>query len=152
MSTIVVPDQSLQQRREGLRRANVVRCARADLKRDLKAGRRHIIALLSDPPDWLFTMKVQDLLLAVPKVGRTKCATWLRKAGIPPSKTIGGMTQRQRGDLRRLLSSQRVVGICAACGGQVVRLARDDEAASCECGAASIPHAFMDAARGGSSS
>lgn len=143
-----VPERSQQQRLDALLAANVVRRARADIKRDLKAGRCHIVTLLSDPPGYLLTMKVHDLLLAVPKIGVTKCAKWLKQSSIAPSKTIGGLTQRQRDDLQRLLLSQRVVGICAACGGELVRLATDDEAASCECGAASIPHAFMDAAKG----
>jgi hypothetical protein len=42
------------------------------LKRDLKAGRASIHLLLIDPPDYVETAKVFDMLLAVPKYGRVK--------------------------------------------------------------------------------
>ena len=69
---ISAPERSLHQRMEALQRANDVRSARAKLKRDLKAGRQPIHELLLDPPEYLETAKVFDLLLAVPKYGRVK--------------------------------------------------------------------------------
>ena len=53
---------------DALGRANEVRALRAQLKRDLKAGRVSIGALLLDPPPYLETAKVFDMLLALPKV------------------------------------------------------------------------------------
>ena len=66
------PERSLLQRMEALQRANDIRTRRAQLKRDLKAGRQPIDRLLLEPPDYLATAKVFDLLLAVPKYGRVK--------------------------------------------------------------------------------
>src|SRR5581483_4448429 len=63
---IAAPERSLVQRMEALQRANDIRSRRAQLKRDLKAGRQPIHELLLDPPDYLETAKVFDLLLAVP--------------------------------------------------------------------------------------
>ena len=60
------------QRMEALQRANDIRSRRAQLKRDLKAGRQPIHELLLEPPEYLETAKVFDLLLAVPKYGRVK--------------------------------------------------------------------------------
>jgi hypothetical protein len=93
------PERGLEQRRAALRRANAVRARRARLKRDLKAGREHITTLLGDPPDWLLTAKVFDLLLAVPKLGRVKVNTILTQCRIAPSKTFAGLTERQRAEL-----------------------------------------------------
>lgn len=93
------PERSLQQRRDALRQANVIRSQRADLKKDLKAGRVHIAGYLQDPPDWLCTAKVFDLLLAAPKFGRTKVNRILTQCRISPSKTVGGLSERQRGDI-----------------------------------------------------
>ena len=90
--TISAPERSLMQRMEALQRANDVRSARAKLKRDLKAGRQPIHELLLDPPDFLETAKVFDLLLAVPKYGRVKVNKILTTCRISPSKTIGGMS------------------------------------------------------------
>jgi hypothetical protein len=52
----------MDQRMDALRRANEVRALRAQLKRDLKAGRVSIGALLLDPPPFLETAKVFDML------------------------------------------------------------------------------------------
>jgi hypothetical protein len=101
--TIAAPERSLVQRREALQRANDIRSRRAQLKRDLKAGRQPIHELLLDPPDYLETAKVFDLLLAVPKYGRVKVNKILSTCRISPSKTIGGLSQRQRGELVELM-------------------------------------------------
>ena len=93
------PERSLTQRMEALKRANDIRTRRANLKRDLKAGRVHIHGLLLDPPDYLETAKVFDLLLAVPKYGRVKVNRILTQCRISPSKTVGGLSERQRGEL-----------------------------------------------------
>ncbi len=93
------PERSLTQRMDALKRANEIRTQRASLKRDLKAGRRQIQGLLLDPPEYLLTAKVFDLLLAVPKYGRVKVNRILTQCRISPSKTIGGLSERQRGEL-----------------------------------------------------
>ena len=64
-----------------------------------KAGRRQIHGLLLDPPEYLATAKVFDLLLAVPKYGRVKVNRILTHCRISPSKTIGGLSERQRNEL-----------------------------------------------------
>jgi hypothetical protein len=97
------PERSLDQRMEALARANEIRIRRAQLKRDLKAGIVSIIALLADPPEWVMTAKVFDLLLAVPKCGRVKAGRYLTVCRISQSKTVGGLSERQRGELVVLL-------------------------------------------------
>jgi hypothetical protein len=84
---------------DALSRANEVRTHRAQLKRDLKAGRVSIGALLLDPPPYLETAKVFDMLLAVPKVGRVKATKILNSCRASPSKTFGGLSERQRAEL-----------------------------------------------------
>jgi len=100
---IAAPERSLVQRMEALQRANDIRSRRAQLKRDLKAGRQPIDELLLEPPDYLETAKVFDLLLAVPKYGRVKVNKILSQCRISPSKTIGGLSQRQRAELIALM-------------------------------------------------
>jgi hypothetical protein len=98
MST-AAPERSLDQRMEALKRANDIRSARARLKKDLKAGSANIHSLLLDPPEYVETAKVFDMLLAVPKYGRVKTNRILNQCRISPSKTIGGLSERQRGEL-----------------------------------------------------
>lgn len=93
------PERSLDQRMAALQRANGIRSARAQLKRDLKAGRANIIDLLASPPEYVMTAKVFDMLLAVPKYGRVKANRVLNQCRISPAKTIGGLSERQRHEL-----------------------------------------------------
>lgn len=94
-------DRSLKQRRDALEEANRVRSHRAELKKELKAGRKGLEDVLVDPD--CSTAKVFDMLLALPKIGRIKVNRVIVRARISPSKTIGGMSPRQRLDLRREL-------------------------------------------------
>ena len=84
---------------DALGKANAIRTRRAQLKRDLKAGRMSIHKLLLSPPEWVETAKVFDMLLAVPKYGRVKANKVLNQCRISPSKTIGGLSERQRTEL-----------------------------------------------------
>ena len=102
-NTSTAPERSLNQRMDALARANEIRIRRAQLKRDLKAGRRSIHSLLLEPPEYVETAKVFDMLLAVPKYGRVKVNKVLQLCRISPSKTIGGLTERQRSELISLL-------------------------------------------------
>ena len=96
---VQAPARSLDQRMEALKRANDIRSARAKLKKDLKAGKTSIQSLLLDPPEYVETAKVFDMLLAVPKYGRVKTNRILNQCRISPSKTIGGLSERQRAEL-----------------------------------------------------
>jgi hypothetical protein len=86
-----------------LEMANEIRTKRARLKKDLKAGKVKIDVLLLDPPEWLGSAKVFDIILAVPKYGRVKVNRILNQCRISPSKTIGGLSERQRAELVALL-------------------------------------------------
>ena len=98
-----VPERTHDQRLRALRRANDIRTRRAQLKRDLKAGKTSVDGLLMDPPEWVMSAKVFDMILAVPKYGRVKANKILSQCRISPSKTIGGLSQRQRAELVQML-------------------------------------------------
>jgi S13-like protein len=96
------PTRSLEQRMDALRRANDIRVARARLKRDLKSGTVRVEEILADPPDYVGTAKVFDMLMAVPKFGRVKAARFLNQCRISQSKTVAGLSERQRQELVEL--------------------------------------------------
>src|SRR3712207_7640992 len=52
--------------------------------------------VLLDPPEYVETAKVIDILMAVPKFGRVKAARFLNQCRISQSKTVGGLSERQR--------------------------------------------------------
>jgi len=100
---VQAPVRSLDQRMEALRRANDIRVRRAQLKKDLKNGAIGIDEILRDPPEYVETAKVFDMLMAVPKFGRVKAARFLNQCRISQSKTVGGLSERQRAELVGLL-------------------------------------------------
>jgi hypothetical protein len=100
----VPPARSIAQRNDALARANAVRGQRAQLKRDLKAGRCTIAEILADPPVFVQTAKVAELLLAVPRYGPVHVNKLLARCRIAQSKTIGGLSERQRDELATLLT------------------------------------------------
>jgi hypothetical protein len=93
------PSRSLDQRMEALTRANEIRVARAQLKRDLKQRRVRIEQVIADPPEYVLTAKVYDMLVAVPRLGRVKVGRLLTQCRISQSKTVGGLSERQRAEL-----------------------------------------------------
>src|SRR6266704_5620581 len=93
------PVRSLDQRMDALKRANDVRVKRAQLKKDLKEGKVRIEQILNNPPEYVSTAKVIDILMAVPKFGRVKAARFLNTCRISQSKTVGGLSDRQRTEL-----------------------------------------------------
>lgn len=97
--SLPAPNRSLTQRMDALERANKIRTRRKDLKLDLKAGRMQVTGLILDPPEAIQTMKLFDLLISVPKYGRVKVNRILAQCRISPSKTIGGLSERQRGEI-----------------------------------------------------
>lgn len=100
------PVRSHSQRMEALQKANAIRSQRAQLKKELKSGELEIVAVLQDPPEFLKTAKVMDLLLVVPKFGRVKAARVLTRCRISQAKTVGGLSERQRAELCETLEKR----------------------------------------------
>jgi hypothetical protein len=86
-----------------LEKANAVRVARAQLKRELAAGRTQLAWVLSDPPAYTRTATLRDLLLAVPKLGPTRVDRALARCRIASAKTVAGLSERQRTEVIELL-------------------------------------------------
>ncbi len=77
---------------------------RAKLKKDLKSGEVSIEQILREPREYVSTAKVFDMLLAIPKFGRVKAARMLNQCRISQSKTVGGLSDRQRQELIALFN------------------------------------------------
>lgn len=101
--TTAAPERSLIQRMEALARGNEVRTKRATLKRDLKGCRVSVHDLLLEPPEYIRSMKIFDLLINVPKYGRVKTNKVLQLCRVSPSKTVGGLSPRQRTEIVSML-------------------------------------------------
>jgi hypothetical protein len=94
-----VPGRSREQRLRALERANEVRTARARLKQQLAAGEIELAQIVAEPPACVRTARLRDLLLVVPKIGSVRAGRILAHCGIAHSKTLAGLTNRQRSEL-----------------------------------------------------
>jgi hypothetical protein len=94
------------QHMQALQRANKVRLARAELKRQVALGEISASEVILKCPWEADSMTVADLLMSQRRWGHTRCRNFL--AGVPMSetKTVGSMTQRQRHALSEMLSRQ----------------------------------------------
>src|SRR5262249_1299213 len=96
---VQAPVRSLDQRMEALKRANDIRVKRAQLKKDLKSGAVSIEQILREPPEFVSTAKVFDMLMPVPKFARAKAARLLHPCPDGQAKPAGGLSDRQRHEL-----------------------------------------------------
>ena len=96
------------QHMRALDRANRVRLARAELKREIAEGSRTVADVVAECPWESESMMISDLLMSQHRWGRTRCRRFLAAASIPETKTVGSMTQRQRACLAARLNGQEV--------------------------------------------
>jgi hypothetical protein len=94
-----VPGRSREQRLRALRLANEIRSATAKLKKDLASGKIELAQILAQPPGCVRTARVRDVIVALPRIGSVKAGRILADCGIAHSKTLGGLTERQRTEL-----------------------------------------------------
>jgi S13-like H2TH domain len=98
-----MPERTAAQRLRALGLANEVRSGRAKLKRELAAGRAELASVIAEPPACARTARVYELLLAVPKIGPAKATRGLSQCRIAPTKTVAGLSERQRRELLQFL-------------------------------------------------
>ena len=92
-------DAALRQCLDALERANEVRIKRAQLKRDLNGGRRTLESVLRDPPDYVLTAKIIELLLVLPRYGRVRVDQVLADCGIATNRRVEQLSDAQRAAL-----------------------------------------------------
>lgn len=93
-----------------LARANEVRLARAELKRQIADGDVTAADVILDAPWEAETMSVADLLMSQHRWGHTRCRKFLQCIPMSENKTIGSMTDRQRRALAAMLRSPALAG------------------------------------------
>lgn len=95
-----------EQRLRSLKLANEIRSARARMKRDIRSGFPSAAAVVADPPWFALTMKVGQLLEAIPGWGPVRARRTMRLLGVSEGKTLGGLSVRQRGVLAEYLEER----------------------------------------------
>jgi hypothetical protein len=102
---IAVMDRASQQRIDALARANHVRHWRAQLKRELRTGRR-LSPLLRKPPAELLSAEVWSLIVCIPSIGRIKAFRVLRHCRIGSTLAVNELSDRQRTALLEALKGR----------------------------------------------
>jgi hypothetical protein len=94
-----------QQHLRALARANRVRLARAELKRQIAGEEISASQVILDCPWEAASMSISDLLMCQRRWGRARCRRLLISLGVPENKPIGTLTQRQRLALASVLGA-----------------------------------------------
>jgi hypothetical protein len=92
------------QHMQALARANEVRLARAELKRQVAIGEITAAEVVLTSPWEAESMAVCDLLLSQRRWGHQRCRKLLAQVPMSETKTVGTMTDRQRTALAALLN------------------------------------------------
>jgi hypothetical protein len=90
-------------RLRALRRANEIRAARAELKRQIADGAVGAAEVILESPPAASSWPVAELLMTQRHWGRAKCRRFLAHNQINEFKSVGDLTQRQRQLLARQL-------------------------------------------------
>lgn len=96
-----VPRLTADERAAALERAAQARKVRADVKTDLKSGKRTLeeVIALGKSDDFIGKMKVSALIEALPGVGKVRATSVMEKIGIAPSRRIRGLGIHQTREL-----------------------------------------------------
>ena len=84
------------QHMQALQRANEVRLARAELKRRIGSGALTVAEVILRCPEEAESMTIADLLTSQSRWGATRASKFLAGIGMPETKTVGSLTDRQR--------------------------------------------------------
>ena len=102
IATVGAAPQHLQ----ALARANTVRLARAQLKRQIAADEATAAEVILTCPWQAESMSLSELLMSQRRWGRTRCRRLLLTLGLPENKQLGTLTERQRVALAAVLSAR----------------------------------------------
>lgn len=96
-----LPTLTPEQRAAALEKAAVARARRADLKRDLKAGKVSVSEVLDKAKDdeVFGKLRVSALLSALPGIGAAKSVHIMEEIGISETRRVAGLGQHQRAEL-----------------------------------------------------
>ena len=95
-----LPVLNEEQRRQALEKAAEARRKRAEVKAELKSGKRTLPDILgSQNNDTVGKMKVSTVLESLPGVGKVRARKLMEKLDISASRRVRGLGAKQRGAL-----------------------------------------------------
>ncbi len=97
------PKLTTQERRDALKAAVAARRTRAAFKEDIKVGRKSWKDAFSAQDESIKKMRVRELIESLPGVGEVRAKTILERAGISPTRRVGGVGRSQYEKLLELM-------------------------------------------------
>jgi hypothetical protein len=95
-----LPVLNEEQRRQALEKAAEARRKRAEVKGELKSGKRTLSDILNDQGgDTVGKMKVSTVLESLPGVGKVRARKLMEKLDISASRRVRGLGAKQRSAL-----------------------------------------------------
>jgi hypothetical protein len=95
-----LPTLSDEDRKAALAKAAEARRKRAELKAELKSGKRNLKDVLAkNNDDTVGKMKVSNVLESLPGVGKVRARKLMEKLDISASRRVRGLGAKQRGAL-----------------------------------------------------
>lgn len=107
--------RDLTQNLAALAKANEVREYRAAWKGIVRhaqptAAAQEVADLIARPLPWALTWRVEEVLRCVPGIGVVKVRHWMMQTRTSHSRTLGGLSRRQRIEIVELVQSWRWAG------------------------------------------
>jgi hypothetical protein len=92
-----LPKLTMEEKKRALKKAQQVRSQRAQIRRDLKAGRTGIREILENVDnDVIAKMRVAYLLESLPRIGKVRTRKIMNEIGIDETRRIQGLGSRQK--------------------------------------------------------
>ncbi len=99
------PKLTTQERRDALKAAVAARRSRAAFEEEIKVGKKSWKDAFSAQDESIKKMRVRELIESLPGVGEVRAKNILEKAGISPTRRIGGVGRSQYEKLLELMKA-----------------------------------------------
>ncbi len=97
---MALPTLTPEQRQQALQKAGIARKKRAELKAELKSGKKTLKDVLARSDDDIVgKMKVSSVLESLPGVGKVRATKLMEELDISASRRVRGLGARQREQL-----------------------------------------------------
>lgn len=96
---MAIPELSKSERTKALAKAQKVRSARMEARKQLKAGKLTLKKVLNSKDEVYTKMRVKYLLESLPQVGKITAAKVMDEIGIDEARRVQGLGSRQKAQL-----------------------------------------------------
>ena len=101
------PKLTTQERRDALKAAVAARRSRAAFKEEIKVGKKSWKDAFSAQDESIKKMRVRELIESLPGVGEVRAKNILERAGISPTRRVGGVGRNQYEKLLELMKANK---------------------------------------------